>query len=142
MTIDIEIRKALKKDVKKVVNLAKESRMITPRFKAGECLIAIRGENLIGMARLKTFKAQKAHELSSVTVKDGWRNCGIGGMLVSKAVKIAKYDVYLNTVNPSFYVKMGFKISKTKPKMFAKNGMWCKGCSDKKACTPMIWHKD
>ena len=141
MSIDIEIRKALKKDAKKVVNLAKESRMLTPRFKPGECIIAIRGENLIGIARLRTIKKQKAHELSSVTVKDGWRNCGIGTMLITKACKVAKYDIYLTTVNPKFYSKLGFEIAKKKPKLLLKNGAWCKRC-DKNACTSMIWQKN
>jgi len=141
MVIDIEIRKALKKDAKSIVNLAKETNMMTPRFRASECIIAIRGENLIGIARMKTFKKQKAHELCSVTVKDGWRDSGIGTMLVNKAMKLAKYDVYLHTLNPEFYIKIGFRETKDRPGIIIKNGAWCHGC-DKKACTPMVWQKN
>jgi N-acetylglutamate synthase-like GNAT family acetyltransferase len=141
MTIDIEIRKALKRDAKKVINLARETDMLTPRFKPGECIIAIRGENLIGIARFLTYKKQKAHELCSVTVKDGWRNSGIGTMMISKAMKIAKHDVYVHTINPEFYSKIGFKVAKQRPKILMKSGVWCKGC-DKSACTPMVWQKN
>lgn len=137
MAIDIEIRKALKKDNKKIVVLAKETGVYTPRFKASECIIAIRGENLIGIARLKTHKKNKLHELSSVTVKDGWRNCGIGKLILSKIFKMAKYDICLNTVIPDYYESMGFETVDKKPKLLVKNGVWCKGC-DKKACISMI----
>ena len=137
MTIDIEIRKALKKDLKKVAILAKESGVFTPRFKSDECVIAIRGENLIGIARLKTLKQQKLHELSSLTVKEGWRNCGIAKMMVTKIFKQAKFDIYLNTVIPEFYSKIGFNVVPKKPKSIAKNKAWCKGCG-KKACTTMV----
>jgi N-acetylglutamate synthase-like GNAT family acetyltransferase len=49
----------------------------------------------------------------------------------------AKYDTYLNTINPAFYEKLGFKQIKDAPKAIKKNSSWCKGC-DKKTCTAMV----
>jgi N-acetylglutamate synthase-like GNAT family acetyltransferase len=135
--IDLDIRKAKKQDTAPIVKLIKESQLYAPRLRYEDFIVAYRGENLIGVARWKTHKKNKIHELSNVGVKDGWRKCGIGSLIISKIMIKAKYDVYLNTVNPAFYEKLGFEATKEAPKVMKKNGAWCKGC-DRKLCTTMV----
>jgi N-acetylglutamate synthase-like GNAT family acetyltransferase len=135
--IDLDIRKAKKQDKAPIMNLIKDSELFAPRLRYEDFMVAYRGENLVGVARWKTHKKNRIHELSNVGVKDGWRKCGIGSLIVSRIIDKAKYDTYLNTVNPGFYEKLGFKATKEAPKAMKKNGAWCKGC-DKKLCTTMV----
>ncbi len=135
--IDLEIRKARKQDKAPVMKLIKESDLFVPRMKYEDFIVAYRGENLVGVARFKTHKKSRLHELSNVGVKDGWRKCGIGSLIVSKIIDKTKYDMYINTINPGFYEKLGFKTVKEAPKPLRKNSTWCKGC-DKKSCATMV----
>jgi len=135
--IDLDIRKAKKKDRVPLMKFIKETGLFAPRLRCSDFVVAYRGENLVGVARFKTHKKIKAHELSNVGVKDGWRKCGIGSLIVSSLVDRAKYDTYLNTINPLFYEKLGFKRASDVPAVMKKNGTWCKGC-DKNSCTTMV----
>lgn len=135
--IDLDIRKAKKKDKAPLLKLIKETGLFAPRLRYEDFIVAYRGENLVGVARFKTHCKSKIHELSNVGVKDGWRKCGIGSFIVSKIMDKAKYDMYLNTVNPAFYEKLGFKTTKDVPKALKKNGVWCKGCT-RDMCTTMV----
>jgi N-acetylglutamate synthase-like GNAT family acetyltransferase len=135
--IDLDIRKANKKDKEPILKLVKEVGLFVPRMRLDDFMVAYRGENLIAVARFKTHKLQKIHEISNLGVKDGWRKCGIGTLVVSKLMNKAKYDTYLNTINPGFYEKLGFKIADELPKVIKKTNIWCKGC-DKKSCTTMV----
>ena len=134
---DFDIRKAKKEDKAPILKLVKETGLFVPHLRYQDFFVAYRGQNIVGVARWKTHKKNKMHELSNVGVKDGWRKCGIGSMIVSKVMDNAKYDVYLNTITPGFYEKLGFKQIKDAPKQIKKNSSWCKGC-DKKSCTAMI----
>jgi N-acetylglutamate synthase-like GNAT family acetyltransferase len=135
--IDLDIRKANKKDKAPILKLVKEVGLFVPRMRMDDFVVAYRGENLVAVARFKTHKQQKIHEISNLGVKDGWRKCGIGTLVVSKLMVKAKYDTYLNTINPGFYEKLGFKKAEELPKIIKKNNLWCKGC-DKKSCTTMV----
>jgi N-acetylglutamate synthase-like GNAT family acetyltransferase len=135
--IDLEIRKARKQDKAPVMKLIRETDLFAPRLRYEDFIVAYRGENLVAVARFKTHKKSRIHELSNLGVKDGWRKCGIGSLVVSKIINRTKYDMYINTVTPGFYEKLGFKTVKEAPKALKKNGAWCKGC-DKKSCTTMV----
>lgn len=135
--IDLDIRKATQKDKKSVMKLIKDNGLFAPRMRFDDFFVAYRGENLVGVARFKTHKQPGVHELSSVGVKDGWRKCGIGSLIVSKITSKAKNDIYLNTVNPGFYEKLGFVSTEEAPKIIRKNGKHCKGC-DRDACKTMV----
>ena len=135
--IDLEIRKAGKRDKAPIMKLIKETGLFIPCMRFDDFFVAYRGENLIGVAKMKTHGKYKIHELSSVGVKDGWRKCGIGTVLVNKMIDRAKYDLYLNTVNPGFYEKLGFKETKDAPGVLKKNKTWCKSC-DKSLCKTMV----
>ncbi len=135
--IDLDIRKARKQDKAPVMKLIKESDLFVPRLRYEDFFVAYRGENLVGVARFKTHKKNRIHELSNVGVKDGWRKCGIGSLIVSKIINKTKYDTYINTVNPGFYEKLGFEKVKEAPKPLKKDGKWCKGC-DKNLCTTLV----
>lgn len=135
--IDLDIHKARKKDKSHLSKFIKDVGLFTPRLRLSDFIVAYRGENLIGVARFKTHKKSRFHELSNLGIKDGWRKCGIGSLLVSSLTDKAKYDTYLNTVNPDFYVKLGFKVIKDIPKLMKKNGSWCKGC-DRGKCATMV----
>ena len=137
MAIDLEIRKATQKDKAPLLKFVKEGGMFVPGLRYKEFVVAYRGENLLAAARFKTHSKNKLHELSNVNVKDGWRNCGIGSLVMSKIVDKAKYDTYLNTVNPNFFMKLGFIATRDIPKVLKKNKSWCKGC-EKKLCTTMV----
>ena len=135
--IDLEIRKAKKQDKAPLLKLMKETGLFVPRLRLEDFYVAYRGENLVGLARLKTYRQQKIQELSNVGVKDGWRKCGIGSLIVSRVTDKAKYDMYLNTIDPGFYEKLGFQQAGLVPKPMKKNGSWCKGC-EKNKCTTLI----
>lgn len=134
--IDLEIRKAKKSDKKPIIKLVKETGLFAPMLRTEDFIVAYRGENLVGVARFKTYKKNKIHELSNVGVKDGWRKSGIGSLIVSKVCEKAKFDTYLNTIAPAFFEKLGF-VPAEAPKALKKNSAWCKGC-DKSACKTMV----
>jgi N-acetylglutamate synthase-like GNAT family acetyltransferase len=135
--IDLDIRKATKQDKVPVMKFIKETDLFTPRLRYDDFIVAYRGENLVAVAKFKTHKKHKIHELSNLGVKDGWRECGIGSFIVSKIANKAKYDTYLNTTSPAFYEKLGFESVQETPKAMKKNRAYCKGC-DKKLCTTMV----
>lgn len=135
--IDLDIRKAKKQDKAPLLKLMKETGLFVPRLRFEDFFVAYRGENLVGLARVKTHKRNKIHELSNVGVKDGWRKCGIGSTIVSKVLNKVKYDTYINTISPEFYEKLGFKVTKEFPKAIKKDKTWCKGC-EKNKCTTMV----
>ncbi len=135
--IDLEIRKAKKQDKAPLLKLMKETGLFVPRLRMEDFYVAYRGENLVGLARLKTYKQHRMHEISNVGVKDGWRKCGIGSMIVSSVIDKARYDIYLNTLTPAFYEKLGFKKAEKVPTPMKKNGSWCKGC-EKDKCTTLM----
>jgi N-acetylglutamate synthase-like GNAT family acetyltransferase len=135
--IDLDIRKAGKKDKDPVIKLTKEAGLFVPHMKTSDFFVAYRGENLVGVARLRTYKKYRIHELSNVGVKDGWRKAGIGSMIVSKLIDAAKYDMYLNTVNPGFYEKLGFISTNEIPVVMKKKKTFCKTC-DKTQCKTMV----
>jgi len=137
MAIDLEIRKANKKDKTPLIKFIKEGGMFVPGIRYKEFYVIYRGENMIAAARFKTHDKGKIHELSNFSVKEGWRNCGIGSFVLEKIFDKAKFDTYLNTVNPNFYKKLGFIQIKDVPKPLKKNRVWCKGC-DKDLCTTMV----
>lgn len=139
--IELDIRKANKKDKAPIIKLTKETGLFVPGMRLSDFFVAYRGENLIGVARFRTHKKHKLHELSNVGVKDGWRKCGIGSMIVEKIVAKAKYDVCLNTVNPGFYEKLGFELVDDVPTVMKKNKTWCKAC-DKTSCKTMVKPKN
>ncbi len=135
--IELDIRKATKKDKVPVIKLAKETGLFVPNMRLGDFYVAYRGENLVGVARFRAHSKAGIHELSNVGVKDGWRKCGIGSMIVSRIVDKAKGDVYLNTINPGFYEKLGFTAAKEIPSVMKKNKAWCRAC-DRTLCRTMV----
>ena len=135
--IDLDIRKATSKDKDSVVKLVKESGLFVPHMRLSDFIVAYRGQNLVGVARLRTHKKLKIQELSNVGVKDGWRKCGIGSFIVSKIMAKVKYDLYLNTVNPGFYEKLGFLKVEKAPSVMKNNKAWCRKC-DKTLCATMV----
>jgi N-acetylglutamate synthase-like GNAT family acetyltransferase len=134
---DFDVRKAKKQDKAPILKLIKESGIFAPRLRYEDFFVAYRGQNLVGVARLKTHKKNKLNELTNVGVKDGWRKCGIGSLIVSKIFNKSKYDTYVNTVEPHFYEQLGFIKVKDIPVALKKNREWCKGC-DRKLCTTMV----
>jgi N-acetylglutamate synthase-like GNAT family acetyltransferase len=134
---DFEIRKARKQDKAPILKLIKEADIFAPRLRYEDFFVAYRGVNLVGVARVKTYKKVRISELTNVGVKDGWRKCGIGSMIVSSVFNKLKYDTYVSTVEPGFYEKLGFTKVQDIPTALKKDRAWCKGC-DKKSCTTMV----
>ncbi|MFC1517218.1 GNAT family N-acetyltransferase [Candidatus Margulisiibacteriota bacterium] len=93
---------------------------------------------IVGLAHIR--KIEGYLELTHVGVLPEYRKQGVGGELVNKLVEANSQDIYLNTVVPEFFEKLGFEKTRDFPTRFKKSEKWCEGCIIEK-CTAMVKRK-
>ncbi|MDD8027183.1 MAG: GNAT family N-acetyltransferase [Acidobacteriota bacterium] len=83
----------------------------------------------------------KAHidclELVGLGVDPGCRSAGTGARLVEALFAAAGADVYLATIIPAFFARVGFLRAESVPAGMAKDPSWCEGCP-RTGCTVMV----
>jgi N-acetylglutamate synthase-like GNAT family acetyltransferase len=70
-------------------------------------------------------------------VSEKYRNRGIGQKLVHTILQNARGDVYLATISPDYFVKLGFERASHAPAPLIKPPDWCSGCR-KELCAVLV----
>jgi N-acetylglutamate synthase-like GNAT family acetyltransferase len=110
---ELLVRAAQSPDHPVVLHLLSELELDYPsrdlsRFFVGE----IRGE-IVGIAELKDYK--QFWLLSCVGIKESRQGTGMGRALVAPLLESLEKDVYLYTLVPGFFQKLGFNEDKSPP---------------------------
>ena len=131
-----EIRKARSRDFKAIKILAEAFNLDSEDMKVEEFKVAVEGENILGIGRLKP--AGDLLELCSLCVVQHKQKEGIGKLLVKSLLRSAKKDIYLATIIPDYFKPFGFKALDFTPEFMKKKADWCEGCHPER-CTIMKW---
>ena len=144
-SLNVTIRKAENQDVSAIFNL------LPPHIKSG--IVLSRDEENIrsninsfyvaecsgkigGCVAVRDFGGN-LFEIRSLAVDDDYRRCGIGSMLVNRAVwdiseRCAEWKTFTLTIHPDFFLKLGFKLVDFRfpEKIWAD----CENCAKKDSC--------
>jgi N-acetylglutamate synthase-like GNAT family acetyltransferase len=139
MPIDmLTVRYLTKQDLPALQKLLKALDLFQENFTFEDTLVAEEKGKLIGLAHIRTVNGYK--ELTHVGVLPRYRRRGVARKLVETLLKDAKDTVYLNTIEPAFFKKLGFSDTKDFPPQFQKPAGWCDQCIPER-CTPMCKRK-
>ena len=105
-------------------------------MKAEDFLVAVEDEKIVGIGRLKDHS--KIYELCSIGIIEDKRKQGVGKLLVEELLHRADKEVYITTIIPEYFNKLGFKKTSKVPKELERKAEWCDGCNKEK-CVVMKW---
>jgi len=100
------IRKAEPRDYAAIQALMAALELSYPAMDLGCFWVAESGDEVVGAAELKEF--QTCSLLSCVGVREDLQGLDLGRALVGEVVRQARHDVYLYTLIPGFFRKVGF----------------------------------
>jgi len=133
------IRKANKEDFQKIFSLAEKFDLDSVDMDTDNFIVAEENGEIVGIGQLKKFGND--FELCCLGVEANSQKKGIGKELVKALVSISKEagngNVYLATIIPSYFEKLGFQVVKVFPEFMRKKEEWCGFCKDRKNCTVM-----
>lgn len=129
------VRTAIAEDFPAIRQLAEKLYLDSADMRAEEFTVAEDERKIVGIGRI--IKHPDCRELATFGVEETHRKKGIGKKLIAELTKKANGPVYLATIIPGYFEKLGFvKAEKVPPSMLKKSD-WCKGCS-RQNCTVMI----
>ncbi len=105
------LRKAGDIDIEKVKPYTEELNLDSEDLDPEKFYIAEKDGNLAGFGRYKNY--ENTHEISTVGVLKNYRNSGVGRIIIEKLIETAALEdeIWLTTVFPAYFTKLGFKIS-------------------------------
>lgn len=130
------VRKAVPQDWDEIFRIARESGLDYPGMEADDFLVAERDGRVAGIVGLK--RHPECLELCALGVDVTYRGSGIGRQLVAGLLAGVREDVYLATVIPGYFERLGFLRSAAVPPSMIKDPEWCAGCR-RDLCTVMVW---
>lgn len=98
-------------------------------------MVAEEEKKIIGIGRI--IKHTDCRELATFGVEKSYRKQGLGGKLVAELLKKTEKPVYLATIIPRYFAKLGFLKAEKILASMVKKSDWCEGCS-KQNCTVMV----
>jgi N-acetylglutamate synthase-like GNAT family acetyltransferase len=128
------LRPAEEKEKAKIVAIIKTLDLSYPSQSLNGFWIAEEDGKIAGIACLEKFK--DFFLLNSVGTAESFRNRGVASKLVKKLTDGLKKDVYLYTVIPGFFKKLGFEPINAPDFLPARKTFFCKECTPE-ACTCM-----
>ena len=131
----ITYREAISQDSERLKALLKELGLFDPDLVFEKVHLAVDGDQLVGLAHLR--QAGSALELTHVGVLPAYRGQGVARGLIGTLLKDLRKDVYLNTIDPGFFEKLGFVRTDEFPAQYNKPAGWCRGCSPEK-CVSLV----
>ena len=131
----MRIRKARKEDFPRLVRLARTCGLDYAGMEADDFWVAGEGDLVLGLCALK--KHPDCLELCALGVDEKWRGRGWGDRLARTVIRNANGTLFLATVIPAFFARLGFKTTKDVPASMIKNAEWCAGCTPE-LCTVMV----
>lgn len=129
------IRKARRVDLSRIRELASRLKLDSPDMENDAFWIAEDNGRIGGICGLK--RHPDCLELVALGVEESRRGQGIGGDLVRTLIREAKTDIYLATIIPGFFERLGFSRTSEFPPSMIKSAEWCEGC-DRALCTVMM----
>ncbi len=129
------IRKAGKTDLPQIIALAAKRSLDYENMAADDFWVAVEADRVVGICGLK--KHPECRELCSLGVEETFQKRGFGRRLVETLLEEAPGDIYLATVIPEFFRKLGFEEAGSVPASMIKKTNWCAGCS-REGCIVMI----
>jgi len=129
------IRKARREDLPRLRELAEGLGLDSPGMEDDVFWVAEENGRIKGVCGLK--RHADGLELYALGVEESERGRGIGGDLVRTLVREVKGDIYLATVIPDFFERVGFSRTSEFPRFMVKSWEWCEGC-DRALCTFMV----
>ena len=118
-----------------MARLARECDVDYPGMDKDEFLVAERAGRVLGIVGLKRHPG--CLELVALAVAAASRGTGIGGKLVFELLAGVREDVYLATVIPGYFDRLGFVRPAEVPRSMVKDPDWCAGCR-RDLCTVMV----
>ncbi|MDD8015772.1 MAG: GNAT family N-acetyltransferase [Acidobacteriota bacterium] len=131
----MRIRRAKKRDFPRVTALARTLSLDYSGMESDEFWVASDGGEVAAICGLK--KHPDCRELISLGVHPACRGRGLGRRLVLALIKETPGDIYLTTVIPAFFEKLGFQKTSHIPVSVVKEADWCEGC-DRALCAAMV----
>ena len=131
----MKIRKARASDLPGIRRLAESLGLDYPGLEDDRFWVAEEGRAIAGIVALK--RRADCDELVALGVEPGGRRRGLGRNLVQALLDKAPSDVYLATIIPEFFERVGFVRAPSAPAGLAKDPAWCEGCR-KDRCVIMV----
>jgi len=122
----MKIRAARKTDFVQIRPLAAEYNLDYCDMEEDDFWVAAEGKKVVGACGLK--KHPDCQELCSLGVAEGFRKKGLGKRLVAALLKASAGDIYLTTIIPDYFEKLGFQRADLVPPSLLKPEEWCSGC--------------
>jgi N-acetylglutamate synthase-like GNAT family acetyltransferase len=129
------IRKARREDLSRVRELAEGLGLDSPGMEDDAFWVAEDNGRIEGVCGLK--RHPDCLELCALGVQEGARGRGTGRELAKALLREVQGDIYLATVIPGFFERVGFSRTSEFPRSMAKSGEWCEGC-DRALCMVMV----
>ena len=129
------IRKAAQSDWGQILRLARECDVHYPGMEKDEFWVADENGRVLGIVGLKRHPG--CLELCALGVDAANPGRGIGGRLVFELLAGVREDVYLATVIPGYFERLGFERRAAFPPSMVKDPDWCAGCR-RDLCTVMV----
>jgi len=122
----MQIRKAAKTDFSQVRRLAARFDLDYADMEADNFWVAAQGPGIVGICGLTQHP--DCLELRSLAVSDRFRDRGVGRELVAALFEQTGGDIFLTTVIPDYFSKLGFEPATAVPASMVKPEDWCVGC--------------
>jgi len=129
------IREAAPPDYEQLVRLARECDVDYPGMEKDDFLVAEQDCRVLGIVGLKSHPG--CLELCALGVDGANRKLGIGRKLVFELLAGVRDDIYLATVIPGYFERLGFERVAAIPPAMVKDPDWCAGCR-RDLCTVMV----
>lgn len=130
----MKIRPAQADDFPAIRKLAEKLYLDSADMQAEEFLVAEEDKKIVGIGRI--IKHPDCLELATFGIDETFRKKGIGKKLAEELAKKAGGQVYLATIIPGYFEKLGFVKVENFPASMIKKSDWCEGCS-RQNCTVM-----
>ncbi len=131
----MRIRKAKDADLPQVLRLARRCDLDYAGMESDSFWVAADGPAVVGIVGLKEHP--DCLELCALGVEEKSRGTGLGKQLVSALMKNAPGEVFLATIIPLFFEKLGFRRVAEIPASMVKKSDWCRDCR-RDLCTVMV----
>jgi len=131
----MSIRKAGKAALPQIIALAVKHNLDYEGMATDDFWVAVEADRVVGICGLR--KHPDCRELCSLGVEKAFQKKGLGRQLVQTFLQETSGDIYLATVIPEFFKKLGLEEAGSIPASMAKKADWCAGCS-RERCTIMV----
>jgi N-acetylglutamate synthase-like GNAT family acetyltransferase len=131
----MKIRDGRSIDLPAIRRLAESLGLDYPGMESDRFWVAEDGGAIAGIVALK--RHADCRELVSLGVDPRARKRGLGRKLVQALLEDTPADVFLATVIPAFFARIGFVQAPLPPAGLAKDPAWCEGCH-KDRCVIMV----